>query len=229
MSFVNWKGNIMNKKLVVAGVSGALFLLLIVLLKTVNVENCGPENTAIGFAAINTGINEFFGENLIWYKITEVFGVLALLVAAFFAFIGAAQLVLRKSLAKVDKEIIAVGGLYAIVIVLYVFFEKVIINYRPMIMDAAEGPEASFPSSHTMLICVIMGSTIIMVKEYVEKISILRGIQIGCAVIMITTVIGRLVCGVHWFTDILGGVLISVALVFLFWACLDMIKAATAK
>ena len=214
----------MNKKFIVAGVSGGLFLLLIVLLKLVDVDTCGPQNSSIGFSSINMLVHDLFGENLIWYKITEVFGIIALLVPALFAFLGGAQLVIRKSFAKVDKVIYAVGGLYAVVIILYVFFEKIIINYRPVILDDVEGLEASFPSTHTMLICVIMGSTIIMAKEYVEKISILRVIQFLCGLSIALTVIGRLVCGVHWFTDILGGVLISVSLVFLFAGCIDIVK-----
>jgi undecaprenyl-diphosphatase len=39
--------------------------------------------------------------------------------------------------------------------------------------------------------------------------------------VILITVFGRLICGVHWFTDIVGGILISVSLVTAFAAFLD--------
>ena len=90
-------------------------------------------------------------------------------------------------------------------------------------------PAASFPSSHTMLICVIMGSTMILsgkyLKRYIENKTIRDTIQALCGFFIVLTVFGRLACGVHWFTDILGGVLISIALVAAFAGVIDMIRA----
>ena len=130
----------------------------------------------------------------------------------------------RKSLAKVDKEIFALGGLYIIVIGLYALFEVVVINYRPVIMSGEEHPEASFPSSHTVLICVVMGSTIMLLDKYIKNNSLCNALKILCAIIMVVTVVGRLVSGVHWFTDIIGGVIISVALLALFSGVLDLVR-----
>ncbi|MBO6094010.1 MAG: phosphatase PAP2 family protein, partial [Oscillospiraceae bacterium] len=85
-------------------------------------------------------------------------------------------------------------------------------------------PEASFPSSHTMLVCVIMGSSIPLLGKYVKSDVLCTVLRIICAAIIAVTVIGRLISGVHWFTDILGGILISVMLLNLYAEILERIE-----
>ena len=213
------KGKIMS-----AVICTILFAVLIVLVKTVDVQQIGPEETSIGFAGINKAMNEATGLNMTLYKITEVLGLLALAVAGCFALLGLVQLIKRKSFAKVDPEIYALAGLYVVVLMLYVIFEKVIINYRPVIMPDEEHVEASFPSSHTMLGFVIMGSTFIVIDKYIKNESICKSIRIVSILILIAIVLGRLFSGVHWLTDILGGVLISSALLFIFSAVIGALN-----
>ena len=213
-----------QSKFILAGVSGLLFIIWIVLVRTVDVDSIGPEGTSIGLSHINKSVSDLLGQRLFWYDATEVLGVIAILVAAAFAFTGLIQLIKRKSLAKVDKEIFDLGGLYIIVIGLYALFEVVVINYRPVIMSGEEHPEASFPSSHTVLICVVMGSTIMLLDKYIKNKSLCNALKILCTIIMVVTVVGRLVSGVHWFTDIIGGVIISVALLALFSGVLDLVR-----
>lgn len=205
-----------KKSFVVSGIFAIISILWIVLVKTYDVAQIGPMDTSIGFSHLNSWCHEFFGINIIWYKITEVLGILALMVCAAFALVGMLQLVKRKRVAKVDKIILKLGGLYAVVIALYVMFEKVIINYRPIIMPDATEPEASFPSSHTMLICVVMASTIMVLDQYIKNKRLALIVRVACVIIMVITVVGRLVCGVHWLTDIIGGILISIALLTAF-------------
>ncbi len=214
-----------NKRLVLAGIYFVLFLFLIVLVKTVDVAQIGPEGTFIGLSHINSAVHQTFGINLFWYDLTEFFGIFAILVVVCFAVMGLIQLVKRRSILKVDKEILSLGGLYVVVLFAYAFFEKVIINYRPIIEEGAEHVEASFPSSHTMLIVSVFGTLLliidkIIVNEIMQKVS-----KILCLVIICLTVVGRLVCGVHWFTDILGGCLISLCFINLFYYCYSRISA----
>ena len=192
------------------------FLVLIFLVKRVDVAQIGPEGTSIGLAHIDGLIHDFFGINMIWYKLTELFGVLAILVVAVFACLGMIQLIKRKSIAKVDREILFLGGLYAIVLIAYAFFEKVVVNYRPIIEEGSEHVEASFPSSHTMLIVTVFGTLMYVLDKYIKDKKIQAVCRIACLVIIALTVVGRLVCGVHWFTDILGGCLISLCFISLF-------------
>lgn len=213
-----------KNKAIASGVSMILFLCLIVLVRTVDVAAIGAAGTSIGLSTINGAVHTLFGVSTFWYNVTSVLGVVAILVVAVFGLLGLYQLIQRKNIFAVDKEILALGGLYVVMAVVYVFFEKVIVNYRPIMMADAVEAEASFPSSHTMLICVIMGSAAMLLKKYVQDDTLRFVLGMVCNVIMAVTVIGRLICGVHWFTDILGGVLISAVLLFAYSAVIDVVE-----
>ena len=203
-------------KFLIIGISGALFALLIVLLRCVDVEPVGAAGTSVGLSHLNRFVFELTGVNMVWYNITDWLGLAAIFAAFLFAATGLVQVIKRRRILKVDKEILALGGLYILVIGIYVLFENVIVNYRPIIMPGCSNPEASFPSSHTMLVCVIMGSTIIIIGKYIKKKSLCMVIRGICAAVIAVTVVGRLISGVHWFTDILGGLLISTFLLALY-------------
>ena len=213
-----------NKKLMIAGISGLLFALLIALVRLIDVQAIGPEGTQIGLSGLNRFVFETLGVHVIWYEITDWLGIAAIFTAFLFALTGLVQWIRRKNLLKVDKEIFALGGVYLIVIGFYVLFELVIVNYRPIIMPGSVHPEASFPSSHTMLVCVIMGSAVPLLCKYVKSEVLCRALRIMCTTIIGITVVGRLISGVHWFTDILGGILISVMLLKLYAAILERIE-----
>ena len=213
-----------KRKILTASVGGLLFAVLIILVRFVDVQAIGPEGTRIGLSHLNRLVFEKLGVRMLWYEITDWLGIAAISTALLFAVAGLAQWVKRKSIWKVDREILALGALYLIVIALYVLFELLIVNYRPIIMPGSIHPEASFPSSHTMLVCVIMGSAIPLLGEYVKSDVLCKALRIICAAIIAITVFGRTISGVHWFTDILGGILISVILLNLYTALLERIK-----
>ena len=141
--------------------------------------------------------------------------------AIVYVFIGLIQLIKRRSIFKVDKEIILLGLYYIIVIALYVFFEKVIINYRPILMNGFL--EASYPSSHTLMTICICGSSILINKKLFNN-KITKVINYLSIIIITITVVGRLISGVHWFTDIIGGILISSGLLMTFYSLLSIIN-----
>ena len=213
-----------KRRILTASVSGLLFAVLIILVRFVDVQAIGPEGTRIGLSHVNRFVLETLGVHMLWYEITDWLGIAAIGTALLFAVVGLAQWVKRKSIWKVDREILALGALYLIVIGLYVLFELVIVNYRPIIMPGSVHPEASFPSSHTMLVCVIMGSAIPLLGKYVKSEALCKALRIICTTIIAITVVGRLISGVHWFTDILGGILISVMLLNLYAAILERIE-----
>ncbi len=216
-------------KLAAAGICGLLTVVLILLVRFADVQAIGPEGTCIGLSHLNRFFSERTGVNMLWYDITDWLGIAAILTAGLFALVGFVQLIRRRSLLKIDREILALGGLYIIVMGLYALFEVVIVNYRPVIMPGDLHPEASFPSSHTMLVCVVIGSAAMLVGKYVKGKTLCRALRICCSVVIGVTVFGRLISGVHWFTDILAGVLISSMLLFLYEAVLERIREREKK
>ena len=214
----------MKKKLIVGCACLLLFLLLIVLLRYVDVAAVGPENTSVGFSRINQAIHEATGVSMLWYKLTNYLGIFSIIVGLCFAFLGLLQMVKGKSVKAVDRELYVLGGLFVVIAVLYVLFEFVVINRRPVILPGDLRPEASFPSSHTMLVFTILGGVMVVLGKYIQNRSLCVLLQAVCGVLILTAVLGRLLSGVHWFTDIVGSIFISAALLFLFAGVLDKVS-----
>lgn len=206
----------MNKKknIIICGILVLISIIYTALVKYVDVQAIGPNGSSVGFAWINKAVSNIIGTHMGLYKFTEYLGYLALLIAFNYALLGVLQLFKRKSLLKIDKEIIVLGVFYVVVIGIYIFFEKVIINYRPVLIDGVL--EASYPSSHTLLALCICGSSLIVNKYlFKDKKSAKYG-NILSIILMISILLGRLISGVHWFSDILGGVIISITLLKIF-------------
>ena len=210
-----------KSKFILSAVCGFLAALLIVFVRFVDVEPIGPEGTRIGLSHLNQAAFHIFGVNMLWYYITDWLGIVAILAACLFAGMGFLQMIRRRSILKVDREILLLGGLYIVVISLYVLFEAAIVNYRPILMPDSIIPEASFPSSHTMLVCIIMGSTVMLMGKYIKGKTLRKVLQVICSAVIGITIIGRVISGVHWFTDIIGGVLISISLLALYSGILE--------
>lgn len=193
-----------------------VFIIYTIAVKFINVKEIGPQDSKVGFATLNGFYYNVLKFNNFWYKISEFFGYLTILIAVFFVVVAVVQLIQRKSIWRVDKNIITLGVFYAAVMLLYVFFEKVIINYRPVILD--EGLEASFPSSHTMLAICITGSAIFQFRKYFKNREKRRCAYIVVIFIGAMTVAGRILSGVHWISDIIGGIILSIAMLLLYKA-----------
>ena len=196
----------------------AFFVLFTIIVKTVDVRAVGPQNSPIGLSGINKWFFDSFGASTLCYYLTEAYGYLSMAVMVSFAGYGLWQLIKGKSFKKVDTRLWILAGFYAIVLGCYVFFEKVVINYRPVILDEAEGLEASYPSSHVVLILCVMGSTRVMLSalSVKDKSPLAKAIVLACDIIAITAIVGRLLSGVHWLTDIFAGIVLSSALVIIF-------------
>ena len=142
----------------------ALAMIFTLLVKIVDVQAIGPNGSEVGFAAVNGAVANALGVKLFWYDVSETLGYLAILTCLFFAALGVYQLIKEKSLKKVDKRILALGALYAVTVVLYVLFDKVAVNYRPVLENGVLEP--SYPSSHTVLSLVAFGSAFLLVRKY---------------------------------------------------------------
>ncbi len=203
-----------KKKLILGITNISVFALWTVLIQTIDVKSVGVNGTEIGFASINTWFHSLTGVNMKLYNITDWLGLVPIFICIFFGFIGLIQLIKRKSLLKVDFDIIALGIYYVIVIAGYLIFEKIPINYRPILINGFL--EASYPSSTTLLVLSVMPTLDFQANRRLKKAPIKRIIETITVIFAIFMVIGRLVSGVHWLTDIVGSVLLSVGLFYIY-------------
>ena len=189
----------------------AAFVLWTLLLRLVDVKAIGPEGSSVGFSALNGFIHEKIGVNMYLYNITDWLGLVPIGVAFGFAILGLIQLIKRKSLLRVDRSILALGVFYIIVVAVYLFFEIVVINYRPVLIEGCL--EASYPSSTTMLVTCVMPSAAMQAKERIKNKALRQGVIIIIIAFIAFMVVARLLSGVHWITDIIGGALFSLGVV----------------
>ena len=180
------------------------------LIQIVDVQPIGQNGTDIGFASFNHWFHKLTGVHMTIYTITDWLGLIPLFVCMIFGVIGMVQLIKRRSLFKVDYDIIFLGMYYIIVIFSYLVFEMIPINYRPILIEGFM--EASYPSSTTLLVLSVMPTLIFQVNLRLKNVSVKKMICILTSIFSVFMVIGRLVSGVHWFTDIVGSVLLSAGL-----------------
>ena len=204
-----------NKKRLVLGASLVVaFVLWTILVCFVDVRAIGPKGSSVGFAALNGFVHELTGVNWFLYTITDWLGIVPIAVALGFAILGLVQFIKRKSLWKVDHSILALGVFYIVVMAAYIFFEVVVINYRPTLIDGCL--EASYPSSTTMLVMCVMPTAAMQLNARIKNTVLRRFAVIAIVVFTAFMVIGRLLSGVHWITDIIGGALLSAGLVTMY-------------
>ncbi len=194
----------------------AVFVLWTVLIRFVDVEAIGPRQSSVGFATLNGYIHNLTGVNMSLYIITDWLGLVPIGAAFGFAVLGIVQCIKRKSLLKVDRSILTLGGFYIVVMAVYILFEIVVINYRPTLIDGYL--EASYPSSTTILVMCVMPTAMIQFRPRIKNDLFRRCIMLTITVFIAFMVIGRLVSGVHWITDIIGGALLSTAIVLMYYS-----------
>ena len=195
-------------------ISGGLFILFFMwtmVVSIVDLQPIGPKESVVGLAAMNGWFHQLTGETLELYELTDFLSFVPFVVVGVFALVGLIQLIKRKSLSAVDSDIIALGAFYLVTLACYGFFEVAVINYRPVLIEGKL--EASYPSSTTMLAVAVMATAAIQVNLRLKNKgikAILVAILLAFAMFMVAT---RLISGVHWLSDIIGGLLLSCALV----------------
>lgn len=205
-----------KKQFVVGVIFMIVFGIWTWLIQKVDVRPVGQKGTDVGFAVFNCWFHKAIGVHMGLYTITDWLGLIPVFICILFGGIGLGQWIKRKSLFRVDLDLICLGIYYVIVILGYLIFEMYPINYRPILIEGIL--EASYPSSTTLLVLSVMPTLILQMKRRIENVKIKKVICILAAGFSIFMVIGRLVAGVHWFTDIMGAVFLSTGLFYLYKA-----------
>lgn len=191
------------------------------LIQEVDVQPIGPNGSSVGFAALNGWFHQLTGVHWMLYTLTDWLGLVPICVCLIFAGAGFVQLVHRKSLLKVDLDIILLGVYYVLVIFGYLLFEMVPINYRPVLIEGFL--EASYPSSTTLLVLSVMPTLYFQAQRRLTASALRQAIRIFSVLFSAFMVIGRLVSGVHWLTDIVGAVLLSSGIFLIYKASVNFL------
>jgi undecaprenyl-diphosphatase len=148
------------------------------------------------------------------YTVTDWLGLVPIFICMIFGLVGLIQLIKRKNLLKVDFDIIILGVYYVIVILCYLIFEMYPINYRPILINGFM--EASYPSSTTLLVLGVMPTLVFQANLRLKSITLKSFIMIFAVAFSVFMVVGRLISGVHWLTDIIGSCLLSAGLFYIY-------------
>ncbi len=193
-----------------------IFALWTALIILVDVQAVGANGSKVGFATFNAWFHELCGVHMTIYTVTDWLGLVPIFICLCFAIVGLVQLIKRHSLFKVDADIIILGVYYVIVICAYLIFEMIPINYRPILIDGKL--EASYPSSTTLLVLSVMPTLVFQINRRTENLLIKKVVMIFSIVFSTFMVVGRLISGVHWASDIVGSVILSTGLFMLYQA-----------
>ncbi len=199
-----------------------LFILWTLLVRFIDVQAIGPNGTSVGFGGLNGWFHHLTGVHMEIYDLTDLVSLFPLALVGCFGLLGLWQWFKRKKLLKVDWDILALGGFFLLVMGSFLFFEVVVINYRPLLIEGKL--EASYPSSTTMLAMSVFPVVMMQFQSRIQKIWLRRAVLIFLGAFMAFMVIGRLISGVHWLTDIIGGALLSTGLVLIYHATVQALK-----
>ena len=191
-----------------------LFIVWSIIVCTVDVRPVGPYESMVGLASINQSIHNYTGVNMTLYSVTDILSIIPITITIVFAVVGFVQLIRRRSLIKIDKDLLCLGCFYMVVFLSFIAFEVFPVNYRPILIEGTL--EASYPSSTTLLIISIMLTTDIMLRRRIKSRVLMSVLGLSIYLFTVLMVIGRFISGVHWFSDIIGGILLSTSLVLLF-------------
>ena len=200
----------------IAGVLLAAFVLWTALVRVVDLQAIGPNESVVGFSTLNGAFHHLTGVHMFLYDATDLLSVIPLGIIAGFGLLGLVQLIRRKSLFKVDRSILVLGGFYVVVLAVFFLFEVLAVNYRPVLIEGVL--EASYPSSTTMLVLCVMPTAMLQLYDRIRNAAVRVSLLSVMGVFTAFMLIGRVISGVHWLTDIIGGILLSAGLVLLYVA-----------
>ena len=203
-----------KKKICIALGLLSSFVLWTIAINLIDVQPIGPQEATVGFATLNSIVHRLTSVHMQLYTITDWLGLVPVVFVFGFAFLGLAQWIKRKSILKVDRSILILGAFYIVTLAAYIFFESYVINYRPVLIEGSL--EASYPSSTTLLVLCVMPTARMQLHGRIQNSALRKAVTVAITSYIVFMVAGRLLSGVHWLTDIIGGILLSAGLVMIY-------------
>lgn len=206
-----------KRVLIYTCISAALllaFAVLTILLCTLDVQVVGPQDASVGLATLNSTVWEAIGQSEIAGKLSTLGGLLMLAAVAAFGVLGLVQLLVRKNLLRVDKELYVMAGGLVLLAGAYLLFELWVINFRPVLDEGVLAP--SYPSSHTMLAIAVAGMGMAYLQRRVKRAVVRCVLVCVLNLASVATVVCRFLSGVHWLTDIVGGALLGLTITYVY-------------
>lgn len=192
----------------------ACFAIYTVLTKTVDVGD-RLSGTKLGFSTINRFFQERYSYNAGYVNIAQYLGFAALGVALSFVLLGISQLISSKSFTAVAPCLYVLGGFYTIVFVCYMLFDRIAVNYSPVSIEGVLKP--SYPAIPSVVgICIFVSASIMFESLSWKAEGLKNAIKVFSAFLAIVLLIATMSSGMYWFTDVVGCVLLSLALLALF-------------
>lgn len=212
----------LNKKFFIALCFIIVFVLWTMAVCFIDVKPIGPQTSNVGFAELNGYFHRLTGVNISLYVITDWLSIIPICFVVGFALLGLIQWIKRRSLSRVDYSLFALGGFYIVVMAVFVLFEVMVVNYRPILIEGVL--EASYPSSTTMLVMCIMPTSLMQLNERINNKILKNCVLWSIIFFTVFMVLARLFSGVHWLTDIIGGALVSAGLVTFYYFVVNLKK-----
>ena len=204
----------MNKTFRLAAGLFAAFLMWTAAVCRIDLQPIGPQGSTVGLAELNGAFHRLTGVHMGLYTATDWLGLVPLCLVFGFGMLGLVQWGRRKDIRKVDRSLLILGAFYSTVLAAFLFFERAAVNYRPVLTDGCL--EASYPSSTTLLVMCVIPTAILQLDSRIQRPAVRRFLRLLLVGFMIFMVTARLLSGVHWLSDIIGGALLSAGLVMLY-------------
>lgn len=186
----------------------AVFVVLTITVKYVDQKNIGSQ--VIGWATINLWWRDIIGVRNFWQIASHIFAAITLIILVMFLVWQAIALLRRKSFRTMPRHWWFFDLTLIALALCYIVFQIMVINFRPLLIDGVA--ELSYPSSHVLLLATLWPVFILTLSREVKSRPWLRVASVIGIIVMTVGIIARLLSGYHWFTDIIGGIMLGAVL-----------------
>lgn len=160
-----------------------------------------------------------------WELITNVILITSIITLAVFVFLGLYQWISRKSIKKVDRQLLWMPVPLILMVITYLLFQYVfVLNTRPN-----GSGESSFPSTHVMVVATIFFIAMMILPKYVKSKPIRIILDVLMVVMISLTSVGRVAADMHWVLDVIGAVVFAFIFTEVYYLIIHRKKKKNAK